>query len=62
VTEAIVVYHLGKQFRRFHPERPTTLVEAVVRGWGRLRATERFWALQDVSFSMEQGQMLGVIG
>lgn len=62
MKEAIVVQSLSKQFRRFHPERPMTLIEAIVKGWGRLRPTEYFWALQNVGFTLEKGQMLGVIG
>ncbi len=62
MNKAIEVQQLSKQFRRFHPERPTTLVEAVVKGWGRLRPTEHFWALQEINFTVEKGQMLGVIG
>jgi lipopolysaccharide transport system ATP-binding protein len=27
-----------------------------------LRSGEKFWALQDVSFSLEAGRMMGVIG
>lgn len=62
MSAAIEVKDLGKQFRRFHPDRPTTLVETIARGWGRLRPTDRFWALRDLSFAVEKGSMLGVIG
>lgn len=58
----IQVDGLGKKFRRFHPDRPTTLIETIARGWRRLRPTDRFWALRDVSFSVQAGEMLGVIG
>lgn len=60
--EAIVVAGVSKQFRRYHPERPTTFVEAFVRGFRRLRPAERFWALRDVSFEVDTGEMVGVIG
>jgi lipopolysaccharide transport system ATP-binding protein len=59
---AIQVEKLGKQFRRFHPERPTTVAETFAHGLRRLRPTDRFWALRDVSFSVKSGEMLGVIG
>ena len=59
---AIIASGLGKQFRRYHPERPVTFVEAFVRGLRRLKPGERFWALRDVSFTIETGEMVGVIG
>ncbi|MCP4415319.1 MAG: ABC transporter ATP-binding protein [Chloroflexi bacterium] len=62
MAPTIEVKKLGKQFRRFHPDRPTTLIETIARGWGRLRPTDRFWALKEVSFAVEKGSMLGVIG
>lgn len=58
----IEVENLGKRYRRFQANRPTTLIETIARGFRGLRATDYFWALQDVSFAVERGQMLGVIG
>lgn len=60
--EVVTVKDVSKQFRRYHPERPMTLIEAIVRGFRRLRPAERFWALRDVSFSVKSGEMVGVIG
>src|SRR5262245_65147925 len=45
---------------RISPERPLTLKEAVVRR-RRARPTE-IWALQDVSFQIEPGEAVGLIG
>lgn len=59
---AIVVTNLAKQFRHYHPHRPTTVQEALAQGWGRLRSVERFWALKDVSFQVEAGATLGIVG
>lgn len=59
---AIQVKDLGKRFRYYHANRPTTLQEAVVNGLRRLKHTEYFWALRNISFSVPQGRMLGVIG
>jgi lipopolysaccharide transport system ATP-binding protein len=59
---AIVVQSLGKQFRRYHPDRPWTLQEAFLRGLRRMKPVERFWALRDVSFSVAPGRMVGVVG
>src|SRR3972149_8526488 len=59
---AVVVNGLAKQFCRSHPDRPRTLHEALVKGLRGLQYSERFWALQDVSFSVQSGRTLGVIG
>lgn len=63
------MYHIGRR-----QDRPDTLREAVVAGfkepWQRLRSRgasshreeDIIWALKDVSFEVEQGEVLGVIG
>jgi lipopolysaccharide transport system ATP-binding protein len=58
----VEVNGLSKRFRRFHPERPWTLQEAILGGLGRMKPVEYLWALRDVSFSVPSGSMLGVIG
>lgn len=46
----------------------TSLRDEIERFWGRLRGREErqpkssFWALQDVSFQVEEGQVIGLIG
>jgi lipopolysaccharide transport system ATP-binding protein len=62
MASAIVVTRLGKQFRRYHPNRPSTVQEALARGTGRLRSVEKFWGLRDVSFQVEAGRTLGIVG
>jgi lipopolysaccharide transport system ATP-binding protein len=62
VSNALVVDRLGKEFRRYHPERPRTLQEAILRRGRWIRPAERFWALRDVSFSVPAGRMVGLIG
>lgn len=59
---AVVVEGLSKQFYRSQPDRPRTLHEALVKGLRGLQHSERFWALQDVSFEVKPGRALGVIG
>jgi lipopolysaccharide transport system ATP-binding protein len=61
---AILVRGVGKRLRRYREPGPQTFQEALVRGlfqrgW---RGDDSFWALRDVSFTLEQGQSLGVIG
>jgi lipopolysaccharide transport system ATP-binding protein len=61
----IRVTGVGKTYRRFHPDRPATIQETVARGFGglrRLRSVERFWALKDVSFAVDAGRTVGLIG
>ena len=62
MSDAIVVQNLGKRFRRYHADRPTTLKEALLRGLRRIKPAESFWALRDVSFGVAPGRMVGVIG
>jgi homopolymeric O-antigen transport system ATP-binding protein len=59
---AIIVEGLSKQFRRYHTHRPWTLQEALQGGLKRIRPSEKFWALRDVSFQVPAGRAVGVIG
>jgi homopolymeric O-antigen transport system ATP-binding protein len=62
MDDSVVVKGLSKQFYLYHADRPWTLHETLVKGLGRLRPAERFWALRDVSFSVAPGRMLGIVG
>lgn len=57
--EAVVVDGVAKRFRLYH-ERNQSLKAAFMRG-GRARY-EEFWALSDVSFAVETGTTVGLIG
>ena len=70
---AIRVEGLGKRYQIGGPaHRPGHLREALVdmiaapfrraRWGGAARARQEFWALRDVSFDVEQGEVLGIIG
>ena len=59
MDDAIVVEGLYKRFRRYHPHRPFTLQEVFQRGLQRIAPVDYFWALDDVSFSVEAGGTIG---
>jgi lipopolysaccharide transport system ATP-binding protein len=52
---------VGKRYRRYRPDRPHTLKEAALHGFRTLRS-ERFWALHNVSFDVQAGRTVGIIG
>ncbi|BAT55524.1 ABC transporter related [Nostoc sp. NIES-3756] len=62
MQDAIIVQGLGKRYNRYHADKPITIMEAVLRGFRRIQAAERFWALRHVSFNVAPGEMLGIIG
>src|SRR5437879_1762300 len=73
MAAVLQVEGLGKQYRIHHLERPQTLRASVQRFLARPvarihdvvrkpREDELIWALRDVSFELEQGQVLGIVG
>ncbi len=59
---ALVVENVGKYFKRKRLNRAHTFMEAALAGFSGGSDAERFWALQDISFSVIPGEMLGVLG
>ena len=59
---AVVVTNLTKGYRRPHPDRPSTIQEAVARGLRWTRSVEYTWALRDLSFRVDAGKTVGIIG
>jgi ABC-2 type transport system ATP-binding protein len=59
VTDAITVDRLSKRFRLYH-ERNQSVKAAFLRG--RRALVEEFWALDDVSFAVREGETFGLIG
>jgi lipopolysaccharide transport system ATP-binding protein len=62
MSTVLSVESVSKQFQLYR-NRPMTLKEAAIR-WAtdRRETASGFWALRDVTFSVEQGQALGIIG
>jgi lipopolysaccharide transport system ATP-binding protein len=62
MSTVLSVESVSKQFQLYQ-NRPMTLKESAIR-WatGRRERASGFWALHDVTFSVEQGQALGIIG
>ena len=58
----ISVTKLGKAFNRYHSDRPGTIQEVVAKGLRRMRSIERFWGIRDVTFRVEAGQAVGIVG
>ncbi len=62
MRDAVVVRSVSKSFRVYSPQRPWTFQEVAAAGLRRLRSTARLRALDDVSFGVRPGSMLGVVG
>lgn len=68
----IEVHQLSKQYERGRSIRSETLRELLVRNlnpstWGRTSANDatqsrKFWALDDISFEVAQGEVVGILG
>ncbi len=62
MAEAIIVNDLGKRFNHYHADRPRTIMEAALSGFRGLGKVDQFWALRHISFTVQFGEMLGVLG
>lgn len=58
----IVVQNLGKRFSSYPSDRPSTIMQAAMGGFRRLRPINHFWALRNISFEVQPGEILGVLG
>ncbi|MEM6450516.1 MAG: ABC transporter ATP-binding protein [Cyanobacteria bacterium P01_D01_bin.105] len=60
--QLITVHQVSKQFPYYDRNRPRTIMAAALSGWRRINPTDYFWALQHVSFTVDSGEMVGIIG
>lgn len=58
----VKVSGVGKQYRLYHANRPTTLQSAVISGFRRVRPREKFWAVRNLSFECPFGKAIGIVG
>ncbi|MDP6538134.1 MAG: ABC transporter ATP-binding protein [Planctomycetota bacterium] len=61
MSGSIEVEELSKRYRHWQRDRAMTLQELFQRGL-RFKLGERYWALEDVTFQVKPGRMVGVIG
>jgi len=64
MQSAIIVDRLGKKFYRRHSKQPKTLIETLTQSLGLIRFNpkEGFWGLRNISFEVEHGQIIGIVG
>ena len=60
--DVVEIRSVGKRFRRYHLDAPATIHEALLRGFRKLGAVERFWVLRNVTFEIARGRTVGVVG
>jgi lipopolysaccharide transport system ATP-binding protein len=59
---AVKLSGVGKRFRNYHKDAPTTIHEAFMRGFRKLLPAEKFWGLENVSLNIRPGQTVGIVG
>ncbi len=59
---SISIKNVTKQFRKYDPHKPRTFQEALLKGLHRIKATEFFYAVDDVSLDIPAGSTVGFIG
>jgi len=66
MTHSLEIQGLSKQYRlgqaQHHQMLRERLVEMIKRPFGRMKETESIWALRDVSFAADEGEVIGIVG
>jgi lipopolysaccharide transport system ATP-binding protein len=62
MAHGIVVQNLGKRFSAYPSDRPRTIMQAAMGGFKRLQPINHFWALRNISFEVQPGEILGILG
>jgi lipopolysaccharide transport system ATP-binding protein len=62
MSDSIVVHNVGKRFRCYHADAPTTIHETMLRGFRKLLPAKQFWGLRAVSFRVARGRTVGLVG
>src|SRR5216110_435265 len=66
MTRSLEIQGLSKQYRlgqaQHHQMLRERLIEMIKRPLGRMKETESIWALRDVSFDADEGEVVGIIG
>ncbi|OGO35103.1 MAG: hypothetical protein A2W35_11475 [Chloroflexi bacterium RBG_16_57_11] len=62
MEDVIRVEGLSKKFSRYRSDRPWTFQDLFSAAGRRSLKRDEFWALQDVSFSLAAGRMVGIVG
>ena len=61
-ADAIVVEGLGKRYRLGADAKATNIAEVFMPWWRQSTRTKHFWALKNISFSIAEGESVGIIG
>lgn len=62
MAHGIVIQNLGKRFSTYPSDRPRTIMQAAMGGFKRQQPMNHFWALRNISFEVQPGEILGVLG